>query len=533
VTAALLLLALGAAQGRAPLPFTPVPARTAPSVGRVVEAANGRAWLDAGAKDGLGVGQVIALARRGEPATTCIVEAVGDRTASCTGERIRAGDTFQLPAAWPAAAAPAPVAHPLTADESARRRAAIEAAALPKVTAKPLPPRPRPRAVEVATAGAAFVGGSVARHQERVLASVTRAPVGAGLRLDVDLSAILRRAGADRSPFRRGDRWLLEVREAAVSSLDSAGDLTYSAGRFVPRRAPGAGRIDGAQATLRRGVLEYGAYAGGVPDPLTTAPTLDRATAGLFVGADQGRSGLFAREEARVAWVRSPELDDRLEADAQAAIALARTLDLSGRARFGVGGAARSKGGLDEARLEVGSRVGRAFALSAGLRYVGLEVPELASPAAFPGPSRRADVAVSWSATGWLTVKLAAAGARDVSSGLERGWAGPELQAWLLGRRLGLQAGYQEETGWLSGRTAWMGASSAFFRSVRFHLRGMISVDERAAPLPSEVTGGGTAAVDWDLTPWLALRFSALARASITTGRDQGGRAFVELAARR
>jgi hypothetical protein len=379
------------------------------------------------------------------------------------------------------------------------------------------------------------VGGTVTRHQEHVLANVRHASVGRGLRLDVDLSAILRSAGADRSTFRPGEKWLLEVREAAVSSAYGPGALTYAAGRFVPRRAPGAGRIDGAQAALRSGGLEYGAFAGAVPDPRTTEPTTRRATAGLFLGADQGWPGLFAREEARVAWVRSPEIDDRLEADAVAALALARRLDLSGRARFGVGGAARARGGLDEARLDLSTRVGRAFSLTGGVRYVGLEVPDLAPPAAavFPGPSRRADVGLSFAATEWLTVRLAAAGVRDVGSGLERGFAGPEVQAWLFRRRLGLEAGYVEEAGWLSGRTAWVGGSSAFFRAVRFDLRGSISMNERVSPLPAEITAGGTAGLAWEISRWLALRFSAQVRTSVTTGRDLGGRAFVELAARR
>ena len=535
MTAGLLALALAASGARAPFPFTPVPARTAAPVGRVVEVARGRAFLDAGARDGIAVGQVLSLGRADGPAGTCVVEAVADRSAVCRGDGLRAEDRLVLPAAPPRPAPPAPTPPPLSPEEADRLRADIESSTLAKVKAKPLPPRPHARAVEVAASGVGWIGGSVTRHQGRVLATVSRAPVGWGLRLDVDLSAAARTAGADRSTFRPGQTWVLEVREAAVSSLDpGARGLVYAAGRFVPRRAPGAGRIDGAQATLRSGALEYGVFAGGVPDPLTTEPTLRRSTAGLFLGADQGRPGLFAREEARVAWVRSPELESRLEADAQAAITLARTLDLSGRARFGAGGAARAKGGLDEARLDLGARLGEALSFTGGLRYAGLEVPEDApAPAVHPGPSRRADAGLRWAATGWLTVRALAAGVRDVESGLERGWAGPEVQAWLFRRRLGLSLGAFQETGWLSGRTAWFGATSAFFRTIRMQLRGSISMDERVAPLSSEITGGGTLAVDWDVAPWLAVRFSALARTSITTGRDTGGRAFVEVAARR
>jgi hypothetical protein len=226
MTGPALLLALAVAAARAPLPFVPVPARTALPSGRVVEAARGRGWLDAGARDGLGVGQVLPLSRDGAPAGACVVEAVADRSASCVGEGIRAGDAFPLPPGWPAQTPPAPIDPPLAPEDAARLRAAIDGAALAKVTAKPLPPRPRARAVEVAAASAAFVGGSVTRHQQRVLASLSRAPVGAGLRLDLDLSAVARTAGADRSAFRAGDAPQLEVREAADSPHDAGGDHT-------------------------------------------------------------------------------------------------------------------------------------------------------------------------------------------------------------------------------------------------------------------------------------------------------------------
>lgn len=535
MSAALVALVLAAAQARAPLPFTPIAARSATAAGgRVVEVVRDRAYLDAGAQDGLAKGQRITLRRAGRPAASCLVEEVADRVATCAGEGLRAGDAFDV-SPPPATAPPAAAPPPLGAEEAARRRAAIDAAALGKVTAAPLPRRAPARGLELATGVAAFVGGSVTRHEERVLAAFRGAPVGRGLRLDADLSARLRSAGADASRLRTGDAWLLELRELALSPLERGGELAWTAGRFIPWGAPGAGRIDGAQAALRRGVLECGAFAGGVPDPVTTEPTVRRATAGVFVGAGQGRPGLFAREEARVAWVRSPELSDRLEAEGRAAVALARTLDLSGRARLGVGGDARATGALDEARLDLVARLPGELSLSGGVRYVGLELPALdpAAPVVLPGPSRRGDVALSWAARSWLGLRLQAGGVKDVESGLSRAFAGPEISAWLFRRRVGLFAGYLEETGWLSGRTLWVGGSSSLFRAVRFQVRGTLTMDEREAPLPAELGAGGTGGVEWDLSPWLALRFSALVRTSISTGRDLGGRGFVELAARR
>jgi hypothetical protein len=528
-----LALALAAAPARTALPFAPVQARTGPAQGRVVEASRGRAFLDAGAKDGLAPGQEVSVLRGGVAAGTCRVEAVADRSAVCAGDGLRPGDTFAVPG-LPAPAPPAPVAAPLGAVETAARRSALEAAPVAKVAAKPLPVRARLRDVEAGVSGLYLHGGSVARHQGRVFGQIRGAPVGRGLRLDVELAGVLRTAGADASTFRTGDAAFVELREAALSSRDRAGPFAFAAGRILPWHAPGAGRIDGAQAAWRVGRAEIGAFGGGVPDPLTTEPTLERATAGLFAAADHARRTVFVREEARVAWVLSPELGSRLEAEGAASLGLARALDLSARARFGFGGEAQARGALDEARLDAVARLGGGFSLTAGARYVGLDVPDLAppAPAIFPGPSRRADAALSWTRSG-LTLRLRAAGVRDVESGLDRSWVGPEVQAWLLGRRLGLSASYLEEAGWLSGRSLSIGASSAFFPRVRFHLRGSLFMDERVAPLDPMLDAGGVLGVDWDVEPWLALRATALVRTSVTTGRDVGGRAFVELLARR
>ncbi|HET8540011.1 MAG TPA: hypothetical protein VFL83_09095 [Anaeromyxobacter sp.] len=538
MTAELLALAvaLAAAPPRTALPFAPVAARTAAAQGRVVEASRGRAFLDAGARDGLAPGQELAILRGGAPAATCRVEAVADRSAVCAGEGLRAGDAFAVPAR-PAAAAPAPVPAPLADAEAAARRGAIEAAPIAKVTAKPLPARARARDVEAAVSALYLHGGSVARHQERVYGQIRGAPVFGGLRLDVELAGVLRTAGADagETAFRPGDPGWVELREAAISSRDRAGPFAFAAGRILPRHAPGAGRIDGAQAAWRSGRVQLGIFGGGMPDPLTTAPTVERATAGVFAAADHARRTVYLREEARVAWVRTPELGSRLEAEGAASLGLARALDLTARARFGVGGDARATGALDEAGVDLAARLGAGFSLTAGLRYVGLDVPEgdpLPAPAIFPGRSRRGDGALAW-ARGGLTLRVRAAAVRDLETGLDRTWLGPEVQAWLFRRRLGLFAGYLEETGWLAGRSLSVGASSAFFRTVRFHLRGNLYQDEREAPLDALLEAGGAAGVDWDLAPWLALRASALVRYSVTTASDLGGRALVELVARR
>ncbi|HET9552459.1 MAG TPA: hypothetical protein VFP50_05780, partial [Anaeromyxobacteraceae bacterium] len=76
----LLAAALAATPPASPLDvLQPAAART-PGVGRVVQVTGARAYLDAGADDGLAAGQVVALRRGEADAGRCTVEAVSPGT---------------------------------------------------------------------------------------------------------------------------------------------------------------------------------------------------------------------------------------------------------------------------------------------------------------------------------------------------------------------------------------------------------------------------------------------------------------------
>src|SRR5262249_38622700 len=103
--------------------------------GKVEYATAGRLYLDAGARDGLVPGAVVALRRGEKAAGTCKVEVVSETHASCLGNG-RVGDSFTLEGrAQPAETAPERRAEaaPLPDAEVTRRRRALENTAFEKV----------------------------------------------------------------------------------------------------------------------------------------------------------------------------------------------------------------------------------------------------------------------------------------------------------------------------------------------------------------------------------------------------------------
>jgi len=92
----LLALAVAALPPVSPLD-APQPARPrVPGVGRVLQVTATRAYLDAGADEGLTPGQVVALWRGDVEAGRCTVEEVAPGSATCTGGGARPGDAFKL-----------------------------------------------------------------------------------------------------------------------------------------------------------------------------------------------------------------------------------------------------------------------------------------------------------------------------------------------------------------------------------------------------------------------------------------------------
>jgi hypothetical protein len=519
----------------APLPVKPVRLHAhPPGTGTVLSVTARRAYLDAGARDGLAVGRELRLERKGRPAGRCSVEAVADRGATCAGQDLRAGDTFALAAPTaPASPEVTPPAAPLASAEVSRRRAALEAAPVVQVDYVAPPHaeslRGPPRMEASLTHLSWFSSGGSGHSQDRLDVRAYGAEVGAGFRLFLDASGVYR-ATASSERFRPGDSAYLEVRELQLATREPDRPYTVAVGRVVPWAAPGATPFDGAQVGVRGRAGELGLFGGAVPDLVTTSPTTSRATAGAYGALQHADDVTLVRGEARLAMVRSPELGTRLEAEALGQGGLWRTVDLSGQARFGFGGDRTAPASLDAARVDLSARLSEPFWLTGSFRYVGLFIPDAAAPALFPGPARHADLTASWDATRRITLRAIAGLARDLGSGLDRKYLGPELALpRLFGRYGSASAGWLEEWGWAAGRSVWVQGEGDALPGTRLLLRASLYMDSRPAPASDLTTLGLVASATSDLTRWLRFRLSALGRLGVVSGAGDtpGGISFL------
>jgi hypothetical protein len=188
-------------------------------------------------------------------------------------------------------------------------------------------------------------------------------------------------------------------------------------------------------------------------------------------------------------------------------------------ARAGVGGKHQAEHGLDVAQLDVSGRPLPRLAVSALFRYAGLDVPDAAAPALFPGHERRLDGSAGWE-LGPALVSASGGHGRDLGSGLERWWAGPEVAfPRAFGPRGGLSLGYAEERGWISGRTAWINAALRAGQRVRVSARLSWAEDTRPQG-DADHAVSAFAAASADVGRWLALNASLLARVGARAGTD-------------
>lgn len=519
--ALLLTLALAATAPASPLDGPQPGFARLPGVGRVVQVTGARAYLDAGAEDGLAAGQSLTIWRGEVEIGRCTVEAVAPGHATCTGPGLRAGDAFKLS---PAAAPPAPKVNVLPAppsdEELARRAAAVALLPVAQVDYKAEPSRPgqpllqavRSVVAELSLTHATWATtGSGPFHVERAEAAVHGAPLGAGLSVDLDLRA--ERWLARSTPtFRATEDTRLYVWQAQLDWQPEGRGYALMAGRILPWTIPGGTVMDGAMLTLRREGLEGGVFGGVVPEPDTLNPGTTRATGGAFWAWEKRlRRDVVVRQEGRIAWVRSPELGNRVELEAGASAHAGTVLDLYGSARFGAGGTDQAPGLLDGARIEAGLRPLDRLSLTGGFEYGGLAVPLAITPPALGARTRRADGSAFWD-FGLLRVGVSGGTSSDQVSGLDRSWVGPELQLpRVFTPRLALSAGYLEEVGWLKGR-------SAFLQTVarpwdRLRLIGRLSWNHESSLGNDQDEVGLYLSAVVELTRWLGLRGSVLGRA--------------------
>jgi hypothetical protein len=372
------------------------------------------------------------------------------------------------------------------------------------------------RPVEVALGHASFLATTTgASHAERLDLTVRGAELGAGIALDVDARAVhwVRR---ERPRFRPGDETQLYLWQAQLTA-PAGRALTLAAGRVLPWTIPGATVFDGGSAALRLGPAEVGLFGGAVPEPDTLSPTAERATGGAFWSVARARAGgALLRHEGRLAVVRSPELGTRVETTL-AGRAYLRAVDLSVEAQLGAGGEVRAPGLLDSARVDLAARPVRGVSFGASYRHLALEWPQPFEPPAFPGRSRAADAWAAWDLAPSLRIGVSGGLSRDVESGLDRQWAGPELAfPRLLGSRGGVTLGYLEERGWLEGRSAYVQVVARPWDRLRLLARGSWSHDASLGTDRDDL--GLFAAASADLGRGFGMRVSFLGRTPASGG---------------
>lgn len=502
--AALLLAVAAAAAGR----------------GRVLSVTQERAYLDAGSEEGLVAGTVVELQRNGRPAGTCRVEEVSDHHARCAGTGFRAGDAFAF--------APRPVAPPkelpppLPAAEQARRLAAVEAAPLGQVdfVARPGAAAAARPTSEVELAFAFWRSNVASPDQQAQLdVAIRDLPLSRTLSLSVDLSA-RRWISRHSTSFLPGPATQLLVWQAELDYRDPARPFSAQLGRVRPWMVHGAPVFDGARLGIRLGQSEVGVFGGLVPDPWSTAPTVERYQGGAWWSVEAPLGSWRLHHEGRLAYGHSPELGSRGELGATAGVWVSRALDVSAEVQVGAG-TTHAPGYLEVARVAFSGRPLAAFSYDGGFGYVGLTTPgDAVVQARWPGPSRRADLTASLDLSRFFTLSVMGGGVQDLTSGLRHGWAGPELSMpRFFTPRLALSAGWLADWGWLQGQNAWLQVSA--WPGEAFRLVARFSWYEDARPglpsAPGEELGlylAGSA----QLTRWLAFKLSVLARGGLDFG---------------
>lgn len=507
-----------------PAPVPPVARRVD---GKVTFATATTAYLDAGAGEGVAIGQVVRLTRgaQAQPVGTCTVRETADHSSTCTGQGFRAGDRFSLETTVPGAPVVAKMAPIPTEEELSTRNAAVTGTPIALVESKA-----QPR--DVVLGQLPVVRGDLG------YAVWLASPSGPGdsqrLQLDIQVNGLDAFAGfkffADarlmqwtqrNETYLPGSSTQLLVYDLELAQRDPKKSWSAAFGRVMPWFAPGATLFDGAQGGIRLGRSEIGVFGGLVPDPYTTEPTTDRYTGGIYARFEAPIGSTLLSGSARAAVVQNPAVQRHYEGELLLNYWAGGILSASGDLRMGFGDV-RAPAFIDAARLALTVRPVPIFWLSAGFSYWGLYVDNAEPIATYPGPSRRADGSMGVDATPWLRIAALGGWVDDLTSNLSHSFAGPEVTFTTV--LAGLSFGYLKDFGWVDGQSAWtqiawapqpgarLTARASWFQTTET-IAGVTSV------MPSNDVGltvNGTVG----LYKWLSLRGSVMIRAGLDDGAE-------------
>ncbi len=426
----LALLLSSAAQAQTAPPQAPAPVDAATQAappspvvrrvdGKVTFATATTAYIDAGALEGVAIGQVVRLTRAAQPSGSCTIRETADHSSTCTGEGIRAGDRFAFETTLPGAPAVAKMAPVPTEEELDSRNAIVTGTPVALVEAKA-----QPRDV--------VLGQLPTVRGDLGYAVWLASPSGAGdsqrLQLDIQVNGLDAFAGfrffADarlmqwtqrNETYVPGSSTQLLVYDLELAQRDPKKSWSASFGRVMPWFAPGSTVFDGAQGGLRFGRTEIGIFGGTVPDTYTTEPTFDRYTGGVYANFEAPLGSTLLSGSARAAVVQNPAVLRHYEGELLLNYWAGGVFSASGDLRMGFGDV-HAPSYIDSARLALSIRPVPIFWISGGFSYWGLTMPNDEPIATYPGPSRRADGSVGVDATDWLRIAALGGWVDDLTS---------------------------------------------------------------------------------------------------------------------
>jgi hypothetical protein len=453
----------------------------------VIDRTKERAYFDRGSDGGFVEGAKIEVFHAGRSEGTCVLEHASEHHAQCVDEgRFQLKDSARLvslgskkeEALEKARAPDAPHPGQRKSERAAPEIAAapIEKVAFERTSVISSAVALRPPSVEASASAGYQVWSSAGQVNSSYQVSnadvlVRHVPLYAGFGASLDVSALGWTVRPPEERFRPGTAGQIYVFEASVEQREVGRGYVASVGRIRPWHAPGLVALDGGQAGWRSndGSIEIGGLAGGLPDLSTLAPSTDRWTAGAYWSASIPLSEpIMFRQDGRLALVSINGSGGHGEGEATAHAIFGRTFDLGAGARIGFAGSTVSGVALDSVRADVGATPIPGLRITGGYRERRNALPDLdpaasAIPGYAPIASRHADGMVSYDFAPWVTVALLGGYAQQIDGdGRSRGFVGPEVTfPGALGRLGSIAVGYQEERGWLDGRTGY--AQTAFF----------------------------------------------------------------------
>lgn len=502
--------------------------------GRVTFVAAGRAYLDRGRAAGLGIGDELELRRGRGKSASCKVVELADHFAACAGADVGVGDTFAAPRPPPRARGESTRKRPkpASAEELSAWQARLARASFEKVDYRgDSVAATRVRgAIELGHAVWTRVEASRGTFQEERLAiDVVAADLGTpGLLLSARMTASYWSQRPDSARFRPDADAQLYVSEASLAYRRRGGPVG-AAGRLRPWFVPGLAVLDGVQLGWRseRAQLEVGAFAGGLPEPVTLEPSVERWTAGVYATGDvalgddvllrpSARAALLQVEDGR--WV-SAELDARTR--------IGRGVGLGARARADAPVDSPGRARLSAIAIDLDTRPHERLTLFASARRFDAW-QELAELRPSLREVERGDVGAQLDVTDWLAL-VGVGGVTGGDGAPRRGFVNPELRVWqVLPWRATLALGYMEELGYLGAHTVYVQGLGAPTEAVRLWTR--LSYVHGAGDIAEWDEAGLNLGADAALAAWLRLRLSAFGQ----YGRFGGdaGEAPIGLAAR-